>query len=931
MARSVIAYDKDLPEIPGRLPWRKPDAHLVKDIKAETGWRVATGRRESRLLLVPKIRTAVDEGRDQGYPGASEVTRRLFEYWFEEDHDVPGFGAPFRYYFCQREAMETLAWLSEIAGKRDAADLIRSYAEVYKKDLFSDNIVFQTTMDGRRQIVRYVPELDKEGVQDLPPENLCRLAFKMATGSGKTWVMAMVMVWSHFHRKLVPGSTLSTNFLVVAPNVIVYQRLEKDFGANRVFYQIPLVPPEWRTLFSQKVILRGEASEPDPSGNLFLTNIHQLYESRDQAWTPANAVETLLGKKPSQDLAASGQRSMLERVKSLKDLVVLNDEAHHVHDEDLAWSQSLLAIHRALPKGLSLWLDFSATPKDQNGMYFPWTVCDYPLAQAVEDRIVKAPLIVTKEDDPKQPAEDPDSVTKENVAEKYGYWLRAAVQRWREHDAVYQKLGQRPVLFIMAEKNVFADALGEYLWKAREFGLRESEVLVIHTDAAGEITKKDLEKAREAARDIDKAESRIKAIVSVMMLREGWDVRNVSVVLGLRPFTAKAEILPEQVIGRGLRLMTQIGPDKTQTLEVLGTRNLLKVVRDQLEAEGVGVATTDKKDPPLPVIIAPIQERNTYDINLPITKPRLVHGVRKLADLRLEELEAIYEQAELPEVFRVRLKLQFATTQTEVHQADIDADLPQARQLIASIANKVIDRAKLPNRFAELYPIVRDYVASRCFGKPVNLEAETLPSHLARPELQEGIVKYLARKIAELTLERRAIEFEKADYKLSQTKPFSWRRNLPPLTATKTIFNYVATYNDFERRFAEFLDRAPDVPRFAALGTTEQGESGTQFRVDYIKPSGAIGFYHPDWVAVHEAGGKAVNWIIETKGRIWEGTQAKDEAIGSWCRRVSEQTGEPWRYIRINQKDVNLVKSVSLSELIGSLQRPAPTIFKIDE
>jgi type III restriction enzyme len=220
--------------------------------------------------------------------------------------------------------------------------------------------------------------------------------------------------------------------LLVAPNVIVYQRLEKDFGANRVFYQIPLIPPEWRAMFSQKVILRGEASEPDPSGNLFLTNIHQLYESRDQAWTPANAVETLLGKKPVQDLAASGQRSMLERVKSLKDLMVLNDEAHHVHEEDLAWSQSLLAIHRALPKGLSLWLDFSATPKDQNGMYFPWTVCDYPLAQAVEDRIVKAPLIVTKEDDPKQPAEDPDGVTKENVAEKYGYWLRAAVQRWRE-------------------------------------------------------------------------------------------------------------------------------------------------------------------------------------------------------------------------------------------------------------------------------------------------------------------------------------------------------------------------------------------------------------------------------------------------------------------------------------------------------------------
>jgi type III restriction enzyme len=131
----------------------------------------------------------------------------------------------------------------------------------------------------------------------------------------------------------------------------------------------------------------NEATEPDASGNLFLTNIHQLYESRDTEWTPQNAVDALLGRKPVKDLAAS-QRSMLERVKSLKDLVVLNDEAHHVHEEGLAWSQSLLAIHRAMPKGLSLWLDFSATPKDQNGMYFPWTVCDYPLAQAVEDRIV---------------------------------------------------------------------------------------------------------------------------------------------------------------------------------------------------------------------------------------------------------------------------------------------------------------------------------------------------------------------------------------------------------------------------------------------------------------------------------------------------------------------------------------------------------------
>ena len=135
------------------------------------------------------------------------------------------------------------------------------------------------------------------------------------------------------------------------------------------------------------------------------------------------------------------------------------------------------------------------------------------------------------------------------------------------------------VLFIMAERNPYADAIGEYLWKTAEFGFKESEVLVIHTDEAGEITKKDLDLARQVAPDIDKPESKIKAIVSVMMLREGWDVKNVSVVLGLRPFTATAEILPEQVIGRGLRLMTGVGPDRIQTLEVLGTRKLLEVLK----------------------------------------------------------------------------------------------------------------------------------------------------------------------------------------------------------------------------------------------------------------------------------------------------------------------------------------------------------------
>lgn len=347
-----------------------------------------------------------------------------------------------------------------------------------------------------------------------------------------------------------------------------------------------------------------------------------------------------------------------------------------------------------------------------------------------------------------------------------------------------------------------------------------------------------------------------------------------------------------------------------------GTRNLLNVLRDQLEAEGVGVAST-KTAPPLPIIIEPVKERLNYDIAIPITKPSLVHDIRKLSELNVSKLDAVYDQTDLAEPFRVRLKLEFATTNTEVHQADVGAgELPAAQELLAGITNKVIDRARLPNRFAELYPAIKVYVMSRCFGRAIDVDSDAVRSHLARLDLQEGIAKYLARKIAELIVERRSIEFDKADFRLSATLPFSWRRNLPPFAAKHTVFNYVATYNPFERSFAEFLDKAGDVLRFASLGTTEQGESGTQFRVDYLKPSGAVGFYHPDWVVVQKAKAGPVNWIIETKGRVWEGTTAKDDAINDWCERVSEATGTTWRYIRINQSEF-VPAAKTLDELIG--------------
>lgn len=912
MSGTIIPYNKALPEVPNRNPYTKPDAYLHK--LGEGNYEVQSGRRPSSMFLVEKLRVAVDGWRKTGYPKLSSTTQRLFQYWFEEDHLLGNLS--FRYYWAQREALETLAYLVEVHQFNDFKPLADAFGDVPKHGMFDMPFNIQTTMDGQRQLRRWVPEVEKEAIVDLPPDELLRYAFKMATGSGKTVVIAMAMVWSYYNRLFgSAGLDFANNFLIVAPNVIVFERLERDFASNKIFYELPLIPPEWRGQWHLKVILRGDSATPDPSGNLFLVNIHQIYESRDQETEAANPVDAILGRQPKQNLA-DYQPSMLERIKGVPNLMVLNDEAHHVHDDDLAWNQTLLAVDDNLRqkngRGLFLWLDFSATPKTQAGTYFPWVVVDYPLAQAIEDRIVKAPLIVHQVN-----KKDPDKVTKDTIIEAYHDWIVAALARWQEHTKFYKQLGQKPVLFIMAERTAYADVIAEHIRKQTR--LKKKEVLVIHTDTAGRLTKKHLDEARVAAREVDKPNSPVKIIVSVLMLREGWDVKNVTVILGLRPFTAKANILPEQSVGRGLRLMPNTGPDQFQTLEVIGTVAFEDFVRE-LEQEGVGIDTVGTP-PPAPIMIYPVQEKEQYDIAIPLTKPRYSHEYRNLKELDPLKLEPIFKVDVLDEIEAIELEMAFATTGTTVHQAIITPDQPLLSQdFLRDITQKIEQNLQLNGRFAQLYPIVKTYIRQRCFGQEIDLEAEHIKKHLRAPGLQIGIVKYLTRQIATLSTQKRSIEFEDARFRLSQTQPFQWRRQ--HLDCKKTIFFKCAVYNDLEKRFAEFLDAADDIDRFAALA-----ESYTRFRVDYLSATGAIKFYYPDFVAVQKTSEGEVNWIIETKGREYENVAYKDAAIEEWCKKISQQTGQTWRYLKVPQQKFDGRQAQQFAQLVSELTTQKPDLF----
>jgi type III restriction enzyme len=191
----------------------------------------------------------------------------------------------------------------------------------------------------------------------------------------------------------------------------VYERLAKDFANGKIFIELPFIPDRWKSKWNLNIKLRGDESPLAAENNFVLNNIHQLYESRTKEFNPNNIIEAILGRKPQKDPGKSPQ-TLLERMKELDNLLVMNDEAHHVHDDELKWNESLLAIHRHIPGGLKIWLDFSATPKTPENTYYPWIICDYPLAQAVEDRIVKVPLIVHTVN-----KKDPEHITGDNVAD----------------------------------------------------------------------------------------------------------------------------------------------------------------------------------------------------------------------------------------------------------------------------------------------------------------------------------------------------------------------------------------------------------------------------------------------------------------------------------------------------------------------------------
>ena len=414
--------------------------------------------------LVAQLRHKVKEFRDSSYVGARDTSKSLLNWWFQEPHLLPqadGRMAEFQYYFAQREALETIVYLYDVVGVKDKFDLMR----------YDSSGAVST------------------GMFD---ESWRRFVVKMATGSGKTKVMSLAVAWSFFHKLYEPDSDLSRNFLVIAPNIIVLDRIYRDFQGLRIFFADPVVPDNgydgrnWQDDFQLTLHLQDEVRVSRPVGNIFLTNIHRVYSGDEIPPSPddEDTMDYFLGKRPTGGTTASDvDLGMI--VRDIDELMVLNDEAHHIHNRTQAWFKSIEDIrNRLLQKGgeLSLQVDVTATPKHNNGAIFVQTVTDYPLVEAISQNVVKHPVLPDEPSRAKLMERQSAKYT-----EKYADYLDLGVVEWRKAFAEHEKLGKKAILFVMTDDTRNCDDVAKYL-ESRYPDL-ENAVLVIHTKNNGEISE----------------------------------------------------------------------------------------------------------------------------------------------------------------------------------------------------------------------------------------------------------------------------------------------------------------------------------------------------------------------------------------------------------------------------------------------------------
>ncbi len=860
-------------------------------------------RREGYAKLLPplvaKLRQEVKEWRDNSYARASETSRSLLQWWFCMQHPIETAAGTeiFQYYFAQREAVETIVYLYEVAQAKDKYDLIRyDSSEAVSLGMF--------------------------------PEDWLRLVIKMATGTGKTKVMSLLIAWSYFHRLYEKDSKLARNFLLITPNIIVLDRIKTDFEGLKIFFADPILPENgfgaqnWRDDFQMTIHMQDDTNSIRKTGNIFLTNIHRIYSSKDTipSADDEDTTDYFLGEKPVTKTSDS-KINLAEIVRDVDELVVLNDEAHHIHDERLAWFKSIEDINNKMKmkgKNLSLQIDMTATPKHNNGAIFVQTVSDYSLVEAIHQDVVKHPVLPDEASRAKFREHQSSRFT-----EKYRDYIHLGFLEWKKVYDEHLKLNKKAVLFVMTDDTRNCDDVEKYL--ENTYPDFKDAILTIHTKNNGEISEsvtgkkeEQLKKLRKKSNAIDSLESPYKAIVSVLMLKEGWDVKNVTTIVGLRPYSSKSNILPEQTLGRGLRRMYK-DPDVAEYLSVVGTDAFMEFV-ESINREGVELerrAMGEDTKPKAPLIVEVDKEDTKkniekLDIQIPVLSPRIYREYKNFSELNTTAFShKKFPIKEFSEAEKKEIVFRDITTEKITHTTELDSEfIPDYRSVVGYFSSTIKKDLRLVGGYDLLYGKVKEFITNFLFEKKTDLEDPNILRNLSEPEVTRTIIETFRKEINNLTILDKG-EAEIVNYiKISQTRPFVMKEGefIPP---KKSVFNKIVGDNHFELQFASFLENCSDIVSYA------KNYLAVHFKIDYKTADGDIKNYYPDFfvkLAENEI------YIIELKGRESLDDLEKIKRLYQWCEDINAvQSKVKYTALYVKQEDYEKYTPANFSELVRTL------------
>ncbi len=853
-----------------REPGRRSAGYMTADPKAKPH---QDGGIFVPLPLVNQIRGRVGKWRGEGYPGVTGATKTLLEYWCDKEQ------REFPFFFCQMDAIETLIWLVEApdAGKTGAG-------------IPSDGGAFR------------------------------RLCCKLATGTGKTVVMAMLAAWQIINKAANPqDARFSKNILVVAPGLTVKDRLQVLLPSGGGYYdEFGVVPPSFADKLRQ--------------GKIVILNWHAL------AW---ESEEKIKNKKGADKRGAKSDdawlRDTLGEMSAARGLAVINDEAHHAWrvsaktkgakkdevDRATKWIGGLDRIHRA--RGVLNCFDFSATPFVPGGKkaaeegLFGWIVSDFGLNDAIESGLVKTPRIVVRDDAPPDAKTYKprlyhiynDSEVKDDLNRKAGAKepLPALVTAaytllgwdWEKTKKEWKKRNAQtpPVMISVVNRIETADRV-KFMFdrKAVEVpALCEREGILqidtktlktAETPGGGAETKTGKQSAETLRGQLntvgqpEKSGQNIQNVISVEMLSEGWDARTVTHIMGLRAFSS--QLLCEQVIGRGLRRASydvneQTGMFEPEYVNVFGVP--FSFLPHEKEA--------DSPPPPPPKkTVMPDPAKSEFALTWPNIvriersfNPALALNAKKAAPLTLNA-------SETPQLAEVAPSVGGKPDLSRITDINLEElRKKQRRQQVVFRAASDIWHQMKPGwkgspqaLMAQIAGITEDFIASGRITVTPALFNEGKNKLLVITLNMSKVVQHIWHAIEFANTETLRPVFDDARPVRSTADMRPWRTGKPCEHARRSHINLCVYDSAWEASEAHELDKNKDVAAWAK-------NDHLGFEVVYIH-AGAVRKYRPDFI-VRLRGGEML--ALEVKGQESEQDRAKRRFLKEWAKAANNHGG----------------------------------------